>query len=151
MKMLVLCHGNINRSPSCEAVLKDEGLDVVSAGFKMSQKCASKKMRDTMAVYGYDLLEHKPQLVTQELVDWADQVVIMDGGNRKRFYALFPHDTDKLYCLADVVAKTRIPDPAFMRKDSKEFHDVVGLIVGASLVLANRTKEITIFPSKGIV
>lgn len=142
MNVLVLCHGNINRSPLCEAVLETysntlTGLEVMSAGFVNPGRKASKKMREAALENGLDLSQHESKLFTQELHDWADTIVYMDNGNRKRYYGA-GGSLHKAVCLAHYAKPiaTRIPDPAFMRKDSQEFKDVVQQIIQASHNLA---------------
>ena len=128
MNILVLCHGNINRSPACAAVLKQEfpELEVKSGGFGPGNKPATKKMRDMMAEEGYSLEGHRSKTVTQDMVDWADKVVIMDGGNLKRFLRLFGDDDHKLLKLGEYhnPPKTRIPDPGYMPRGSEELGEI---------------------------
>lgn len=139
-KILVLCHGNINRSPLCAAVLKKAGLSVKSAGFLEDGTRAAKKMRDAAAPLGLDLTEHRSTLITPELTSWADMIVYMDNGNHKRLKAFeeeFPTECRVPWvCLGFYVRLPRIPDPGFMARDSKEFSDTVALIVRASEALA---------------
>lgn len=141
-RVLVVCHGNINRSAACAAVLRAVGIEVRSAGFVNPGHRASKKMRDVMAAVGYDLEEHRSTLLTQELVDWADVVVFMDRGNRKR---LEPFDLEavELHCLGSFAEPKveRIPDPAFMARGSEEFAATVALIMKASSNLAKEYRS----------
>lgn len=137
MNILVLCHGNINRSAACAEILRKKIPTVKSAGFVGPGKRAAKKMRDAMAGRGVDLSEHRSQLVTRELVEWADEIIYMDGGNRKRFMDKFPDMEDKLECLGrhSEPQLNRIPDPGFMAKDSKDFRNTVRLIYESSVNL----------------
>ena len=136
--VLVVCHGNINRSPACAVVLKSEfgdAFSVMGAGFVNPGNRAAKKMREAMAERGYDLERHRSQLISQQLVDWAEVVVLMDGGNLKRFTELFPAHVHKVVKLAehDDPPATRIPDPNYMRKDDPKFDAVVSQIVRCTL------------------
>lgn len=134
-KIMVVCHANVFRSPMAEAVLKfyaGSALEIRSAGFKKSGVLAAKKMRDAAAERGYDLSRHRSQLATRESLLWADLILYMDGGNYKRLLGMLNGGA------VDVVAKClgewslppqkRIPDPAFMRRDSNEFKLTVELI-----------------------
>lgn len=145
MKVLVMCHGNINRSPLCAAVLRESlGKDAVqSAGFVNPGRPAAKKMRDQAAERGYRLLSHRSQLLTDELLLWADRVVYMDGGNLKRLKTFPAFDTKKTICLGRycVPLQNRIPDPNFMRKGSPDFIFVVEMIIAASKRLAQSLGE----------
>lgn len=142
MNILVLCHGNINRSPLCAAVLANGSaphLEVRQAGFVNPGRRAARKMRDAAGANGYDLDEHRSQVVTDELLLWADRVVYMDGGNRRRLDEALMNIPKAmgLICLAEwsELYEKRIPDPAFMRQDSREFGEVVTGIISASLRL----------------
>lgn len=140
--ILVVCHGNLFRSPACEAVLRAElpadRFTVSSAGFKPRGGKAAKRMRDAMARHGYSLEAHKPQLVTTEALEAAHMVVYMDGGNLCRLEAMNA-PTPKLFCLAQTVNRPRIPDPNYIQ-DSVQFEAVVDLIVVASTRLAEQLR-----------
>lgn len=134
-----MCHGNINRSPLCAEILRQSGkYEVKSAGFVNPNRRAAKKMRDAAMELGYNLEEHRSQLLDEELYLWADKIIIMDGGNEKRFVQFTvdnPHlEMNCPYKLGHFLEspKDRIPDPAFIKRGTKEFHDVVLMIEEAS-------------------
>lgn len=139
MKTLILCHGNINRSPMCAAVMRCYAgslLDIRSAGFVNPGRRAAKKMRDLAEERGYDLSEHRSQLATRELMLKHDVIIYMDGGNYRRLKDLLNGSlTDKqVYCLGAFANPPveRIPDPAFMSRGSSELLATVDLIEEAS-------------------
>lgn len=134
MKILVLCHGNINRSPLAAAVLRTLGHDVKSAGFVNPGKRASGKMRRAALAHSYDLEEHRSQLCTPELVQWAELVVLMDGGNEKRFRQQFTAPVVRLGHWGDP-RRDRVPDPAFLADGSHDFDQVVRFIISCALKL----------------
>lgn len=144
LKVLVVCHGAINRSPACGVVLSKAGLAVRIAACKEYGKSsgrmsATKKMRESMEERGYDLTSHRAHTVTQDDVDWAEIILHMDGGNRKRLLTKFPDAKNKLRCLAEWTIDPhmeRIPDPNFMSRDNPEFGKIVDLIVKASWMFA---------------
>lgn len=141
MKVLVLCHGNINRSPLAEAVLHYRGWAVRSAGFKPGGGRAAKKMRDWVAENLPDcwpsVEAHTPTLVTPELVRWADVVLLMDGGNLKRFEALFGK-LDKVQMLGSYVGLPRIPDPGFMSRGDPKLGTTYALVAEAAATFAKK-------------
>ena len=105
--VLVLCHGNINRSPACAAALKkwfSDRLSIESAGFVNPGRPAAKKMRDAMRLRGYNLDEHRSQLVTLDMVRKAKWVILMDGGNRRRFREQFSMHTRTFVCFMGLIA-----------------------------------------------
>ena len=144
--VLVLCHGNINRSPSCAAVLATLlGEDrVKSAGFKMSARRAAKKSRTFMRSRGYDLEDHVPQPISQELVAWAHVIVYMDGGNKKRLdeFLLWECNLDKTPTLVNLAhflqpPGSKIKDPAFISyAEDGILNEIYDGIVQASIALA---------------
>jgi protein-tyrosine-phosphatase len=147
MKILVLCHGNINRSPLCAAVLSRLGHEVLSAGFVNPDTRASKKMRDEAARHGYNLESHRSQLCTIELCDWAEKIVVMDGGNEARLKTLLLGSPRSFVTRLQARQVTRlgwhgsphldrIPDPAFLARDSFKFIETVELIIERSEILA---------------
>lgn len=156
MRVLVVCHGNINRSPLCAAVLRSyPELEVREAAMKSlvagwRPERAAKKMRDAvMERYGINLEKHRSQPFTDSLFNWADAIVYMDGGNLKRIWDFYEvcHKKDPTigdprliplgdYCLGG--ARHKIPDPAFMRRGSEDFNNVVGMIYDATQQLARK-------------
>lgn len=149
-KVLVLCHGNINRSPLCAAVLRSyPQLAVVGAALKEWKRPerATKKMRDAARKrHDIDLRDHRSQPITQQMVDEVDYIVYMDQGNRKRLER-FPGAMKKAIPLgrysempdrgkSGQLSEPRIKDPAFVSKDSEEFTCIVDEVVQASHELA---------------
>jgi len=146
-KVLVLCHGNVNRSALCHYILAEyEGLEVKSAGVKPDLRPgkAAKKMRDAALELGVNLEEHRSQLITTDLYRWADVIIYMDGGNLKRLQHFWEDRSWTLKsdwrCLGEfaVPIRNRIPDPGFIKRGTQEFHDVVSLIHEASHNLAKK-------------
>ena len=86
MKVLFVCTGNINRSAVADVILSSEreGYQVKSCGTGVgasrSQRMSA-KMRRAADAHGYDGSQHRTTYVTQELVDWADVLVIMKKNN----------------------------------------------------------------------
>lgn len=126
MRVLVLCHGNVNRSPLAAAVLRaydyfmvqDGGLAPDSA----KGRVAAKKTREFAEEYGYDLTEHRSQLVDEGSVHWAEWVIMFDKGNERRFTERFPQHVHKIINFG-------IRDPGFMAKDSLEFKQTQAKVI----------------------
>ena len=135
-KILVLCYGNINRSPACEAVLRLIGMDVTSAGFreKNNGMRASKKTRDAMTVRGYDLEHHRAREAVRKDFETADTILCMGQGNFKRLPRNVKLGT-KVQMLGEYCDPPlkNIPDPAWLKKGSPAFERVIDLIVEGSL------------------
>lgn len=135
-KVLVICHGNINRSPLCAAELtRLGGLLIRSAGFVNPGTRAAKKMRDAAEANGLYLQTHRSTLITPEHLEWADKVIYMDGGNWKRLHSMLVGSEHPEVISLGHYAKPKvstIPDPAFMAKTDPKFPKTVALILDAT-------------------
>lgn len=160
--VLVLCHGNVNRSPLCQYLLQESlGREVRSAGVKPDARGpASRKLRRWAAArwehLSHDkrmwklyervtslLEQHRARPLTDDLLLWADCIVLMDNGNLTRLLhhmvdpALRSHlspepsvpsgwlwrgEPIKMLGAWHNPPLPRIPDPVFMKAGSDEAH-----------------------------
>jgi protein-tyrosine phosphatase len=119
MRVLVVCHGNICRSPVAGVLLASLRPDwvVTSAGMgvKHEGRGASKKARDAAERLGLSLSTHKTRRVTDEMLLKSDRVLYMDNGNLQRLMA--HRVTTGLVSLASVIGEKRVPDMNYMSGD----------------------------------
>jgi len=117
--LLVLCHGNICRSPLAAALLAREltplGIDVQSAGFIGFNRPAPAEAIAAAQSHGVDLTNHRSRPVTADVARAADLIVVMDVIQRRlvceRFGRL-PRDVIVLGDLDPAAVETRaIHDP----------------------------------------
>ena len=84
--ILVLCYGNIYRSPLVEYLLSKSALlgafSIKSAGFyeKPGRSC-ERQYLSLLNDRGYDLSSHRSKVVKKEDLNWANVIVIMDRKN----------------------------------------------------------------------
>lgn len=92
-RLLVLCYGNIYRSPFVAAVLQarltgQRGFEIRSAGFHQVQARPSPSEYVRLAQsYRIDLAPHRSRLVAPADLEWAEAIVIMDRYNWERVRA----------------------------------------------------------------
>lgn len=100
--VLVMCYGNIYRSPYIGEKLRSRLLEsewkVRSAGFhdRVGRPCSSNHIA-MAAEFGVDLTQHRSARIDQSLADWADLIVIMDGFNRDALRAYAATDNKVIW------------------------------------------------------
>ena len=105
--ILVVCSGNINRSPAGEFLFKKYGyINVDSCGLgKTAAKGLpiTKRMREFI---GEDV-QHTSKQITSSLVEWSDIIYVMGPGQAKKVNTIY--NTSK----AVILGGSRIEDPHF--------------------------------------
>ena len=102
MKILMVCLGNICRSPMAEGILKSKlekyriQAIIDSAGFESSQIGDSPDDRAilTMKKHGLDISKHKMRLFTKEDFDNFDKIYVMDRNNYRDVLSLARNKQD---------------------------------------------------------
>ncbi|MEW8324168.1 MAG: hypothetical protein AB2606_16095 [Candidatus Thiodiazotropha taylori] len=98
--ILVLCYGNIYRSPLVEYLLgkslSDTDIEIRSAGFhdKTGRSCVEEYQK-LLAERGYDLTAHRSSRISQDDIEWADLIVIMDRKNWDLLSCMAPSALNK--------------------------------------------------------
>jgi protein-tyrosine phosphatase len=126
--ILVICIGNICRSPMAEAMLKQAlpGARVYSAGLgALIGKPADPLAVQVMAERGIDVREHRAQQISLGLVSQADLVLVMDLEQKKHIETRYPAARGKIFRLGEG-EKVDIPDP--YREGLDSFQNVQQLI-----------------------
>ncbi len=117
--LLVLCHGNICRSPFAAALLAREltplGVDVRSGGFIGFDRPAPAEAITAAQSHGIDLTKHRSRPVTADVARGADLIIVMDVIQRRLVYERFGRRLSDMIMLGDLdpaVVETRaIRDP----------------------------------------
>ena len=122
-KMLVVCHGNVCRSPYLQAVLQRALPDVAvdSAGFMGSDRPVPPVSVALCAQRGLDLSGYRSRPLTHASVASADLVIVMDSGQGRQIERLFPHNRAPVVVAGDLdprfEACRAIPDPWSLSSD----------------------------------
>ena len=124
-KLLVLCHGNICRSPIAGALLGRElaafGIDVQSAGFIGFNRPAPAEAVAAAERYKVDLSNHRSRPVTVDAVRAADLIVVMDATQRRLLCERFGRSPRDVIMLGDLdperVETRTIRDPVNAPRD----------------------------------
>jgi protein-tyrosine-phosphatase len=119
--ILVLCYGNICRSPYAASflarVLRDRGVEteVSQGGFFGPDRPAHATAITVARDRGIDLESHRSRMVTAAEARRAGLVIVMEWGQARRVETEFGVRTDRILILGDLdpdpVATRRIPDP----------------------------------------
>lgn len=131
-RILVVCTGNICRSPVGEFLLRRT---LNAAGAKAEVRSAGvgalvgDPAHDTaiamMAPRGLDLTPHRAQQATQDLCRWAQLVLVMESHHREALTDIDPAVRGKTFLLGHW-HKQEIPDP--YRRDQRVWDNALALI-----------------------
>jgi len=114
--IIVVCVGNICRSPTAEALLQSKlagtGIRVSSAGLgALIDKPVDATATEVMASAGYALPEHKARQLTPAMLREADLVLTMESRHIQSIHAMAPHARGKTMLLGRWLDDTEVPDP----------------------------------------
>jgi protein-tyrosine phosphatase len=129
--VLVVCHGNICRSPFAAALLRQAlgplGVRVDSAGFVRPHCPTPPEAVAAAARHGVDLADHRSRLLTPDLARAADVIVVMDPLQQREVQQRFGRPARDLVVLGDLdpappqgVGLRTIRDPIGQGRDGFE-------------------------------
>lgn len=137
MRLLCVCLGNICRSPTAEAVLRQKAkgrfeVDSAGTGGWHIGKPPYAPAIAAAAARGYDLKPLRARQLTVSDFDQFDLILAMDEENRSDIERLRPMGNDTPVNLfldyASEIGRTDIPDPYFTR----DFDEALDLIEAAA-------------------
>jgi len=108
--VLFVCHGNVMRSVGAEAFLKswvaqsgEPAVRAASAGTDARDGLeAESRVREELVRLGIPPLEHRSRLVTEDIINESDVIVVMDDQNLATLRARFPQARGKTFLLTAI-------------------------------------------------
>lgn len=133
--ILVVCAGNICRSPTGEYVFKDllagRDIRVSSAGLTaLVGKSADKLAQSCALESNIDLSPHIAQQISQSLVLENDLILVMEQRHLEDVCAQYPQVRGKVFLLTKWLEGQDVPDP--YRQGEEAFKHVFELITNAA-------------------
>ena len=126
--VLVVCIGNICRSPMAEALFNGSPsrIHATSAGTSaLIGEPADLIARTLVEERGHDLSNHRARQINGLMCQQADIILVMDLGQLRHIEATFPLSRGKIFRLAEAIKKD-VPDP--FRKGRTAFDNAFSLI-----------------------
>lgn len=130
-RILMVCVGNVCRSPTAEVILRslcrDGSIVVESAGLGALAGRPIDPLADAvLAEHGLSGAGHVARQVTPALIDTADLILVMEAPQLGAIRALAPCATDRTFLLGKWHGEIDIPDP--YRQRLAVFRDVYWMI-----------------------
>ncbi|MCW4152156.1 low molecular weight phosphotyrosine protein phosphatase [Halomonas sp. 18H] len=132
-RLLVVCTGNICRSPVAEAMLKASlpGKEVASAGLSALVGQAVEPTAQALAeADGLHVQDHQARQLTPEMLQNADLILVMTEGQRRAIGEISPATLGKTMLIGRWLEGAEIPDP--YRKSHAAFEHVHQLLQAAT-------------------
>ncbi|MBE2221744.1 MAG: low molecular weight phosphotyrosine protein phosphatase [Anaerolineae bacterium] len=135
--ILIVCTGNICRSPVAAALLQDrlnkQGLtdwQVTSVGtWALEKRGASQYSVEIMAEQGLDITEHQATMIEYDHLKKSDLVLCMESGQMEALQVEFPTQAKKIHLLSEMIDRNySISDPYGRAKDA--YYRMVGDVTG---------------------
>jgi len=131
-KILVVCVGNICRSPVGEYLLRDAlpGVEVRSAGIgALVGHAADETATDVAAVNGISLAGHIARQFTPDLGSGQDLILVMEAGHKREIERLSPQLAGRTMLFDQWTGKKGIADPY---QKTRDFHEAVFVEIKAA-------------------
>ncbi len=132
--VLVVCAGNICRSPTAEYILKaklaGKSISVSSAGLTaLEGKPADATAQHVAAANGINMSDHLGRQLNSQLIAKNSVILVMEQRHLTDLCARYPQARGKTFLLGKWQNEQEIPDP--YRQSPEAFEHVYGLIDSA--------------------
>ena len=127
-RVLVVCIGNICRSPMAEGLIRQAvpEVQISSAGLSaLVGHGADPIAVQIMAGVGVDISGHRARMLTDAIARDADLILVMDELQKQQLATQYPYTRGKVFRLGEEASQD-IPDP--YRQDPEVFRTVFSLI-----------------------
>lgn len=130
-RILLVCVGNICRSPTAEYLLRhrlgDAPLSISSAGLgALEDHPMDATAASLLLEHGIDARAHRGRQLLPSMLREADLVLVMEREHASRIASLAPEASGKVLLLGKWLGEKEIPDP--YRQSRTTFEHVYGLI-----------------------
>lgn len=135
-RIMVICHGNICRSPFAERHLAVHcpGIEIRSAGLEAGEGDPAQPGALRIAAgFDIDLSDHAAHRLDSKDMDWADLVIGMTGRHQATVQRRWPQGRAKVRLLGDY-----LPDTPHAIEDPWGQDDAVFLAIFQRIALANQ-------------
>lgn len=117
-RVLVLCVGNLCRSPMAEVLLRERfsgkgltKLEIRSAGIStVDGRPTDENAQHVMQVNNLDLSGHLSQRVSSKLIAWAELILVMEDFQKQYIESEFPEARGKVFLIGHWRG-IQVPDP----------------------------------------
>jgi protein-tyrosine phosphatase len=115
-RVLVVCVGNICRSPTAEWLLRHrlrrDGVTIESAGLAALVGNPIDPMAESVLLeHGVSASAHSARQISPEMINAADIVLVMDKRHMSAVHAQVPHARGKTFLLGRWQNEAAVPDP----------------------------------------
>jgi protein-tyrosine phosphatase len=127
-RVLVVCIGNICRSPMAEGLIRQAvpGVQISSAGLSaMVGRGADPIAVEIMAGVGVDISAHRARMLTDAIARDADLILVMDDQQKQQLATQYPYARGKVFKLGEATRQD-IPDP--YQQSTEAFYSAYSLI-----------------------
>ena len=138
-KILVVCVGNICRSPTGEALLKHlvPECEVRSAGVQaLVGKPADEQAKNIARLHGIEMEGHLARQLDSAMCHEADLILVMEKGHLEALTEIAPEARGKTMLFGQWIGQKDIPDP--YRKSKEAFDYAYSLIEQAAQAWAKK-------------